>query len=140
MCSTSGRIIIVRKKKQYGLGDRLEDTERCNRGKDKQAAFFFFFFKQKTKYEIMPSLVGSEVCIRDRRTYTHIRTTADETHTDQPKDRLSRNVVFGATTRREGQKPSPPTNAHTDPHTPVPHTHLTPPTNHLVQHPFPPAS
>ena len=24
------------------------------------------FFKQKTAYEIMPSLVGSEMCIRDR--------------------------------------------------------------------------
>src|SRR5450756_681535 len=30
------------------------------------AFFFFFFFKQKTAYEIMPSLVGSEMCIRDR--------------------------------------------------------------------------
>src|SRR5428012_20875 len=28
--------------------------------------FFFFFFQQKTAYEIMPSLVGSEMCIRDR--------------------------------------------------------------------------
>ena len=27
---------------------------------------FCFFFKQKTAYEIMPSLVGSEMCIRDR--------------------------------------------------------------------------
>ena len=27
--------------------------------------FKFFFFKQKTAYEIMPSLVGSEMCIRD---------------------------------------------------------------------------
>src|SRR5428012_25430 len=27
--------------------------------------FFFFLFKQKTAYEIMPSLVGSEMCIRD---------------------------------------------------------------------------
>ena len=26
----------------------------------------FFFFKQKTAYDIMPSLVGSEMCIRDR--------------------------------------------------------------------------
>src|SRR5450756_1085728 len=25
----------------------------------------FFFFKQKTAYDIMPSLVGSEMCIRD---------------------------------------------------------------------------
>src|SRR5660398_288257 len=28
--------------------------------------FFFFFFKQKTAYEIRLSLVGSEMCIRDR--------------------------------------------------------------------------
>ena len=27
--------------------------------------FFFFFFKQKTAYDIMPSLVGSEMCIGD---------------------------------------------------------------------------
>ena len=27
---------------------------------------WLFFFKQKTAYEIMPSLVGSEMCIRDR--------------------------------------------------------------------------
>ena len=27
--------------------------------------YLFFFFKQKTAYEIMPSLVGSEMCIRD---------------------------------------------------------------------------
>ena len=28
--------------------------------------FFSFFFKQKTAYEIRLSLVGSEMCIRDR--------------------------------------------------------------------------
>src|SRR5678816_3569239 len=27
----------------------------------------FFFFKQKTAYEMLRSLVGSEMCIRDRR-------------------------------------------------------------------------
>src|SRR5660398_244197 len=34
----------------------------------------FFFFKQKTAYELRLSLVGSEMCIRDRtmtRTYLH---------------------------------------------------------------------
>eukprot|EP01016_Furgasonia_blochmanni_P033948 TRINITY_DN3609_c0_g1_i2.p1 TRINITY_DN3609_c0_g1~~TRINITY_DN3609_c0_g1_i2.p1 ORF type:complete len:568 (-),score=147.00 TRINITY_DN3609_c0_g1_i2:147-1850(-) len=31
-----------------------------------RASIRFFFFKQKTAYEIMPSLVGSEMCIRDR--------------------------------------------------------------------------
>ncbi len=30
--------------------------------------FIFFFFKQKTAYEIRLSLVGSEMCIRDRTT------------------------------------------------------------------------
>ena len=29
-------------------------------------AYFFFFFKQKTAYEILSGLVGSEMCIRDR--------------------------------------------------------------------------
>jgi len=37
---------------------------------DKECTVFLglavFFFKQKTAYEIMPSLVGSEMCIRDR--------------------------------------------------------------------------
>ena len=28
---------------------------------------YFFFFKQKTAYEMLRSLVGSEMCIRDRR-------------------------------------------------------------------------
>src|SRR5674536_369328 len=28
--------------------------------------YFFFFFKQKTAYEMLRSLVGSEMCIRDR--------------------------------------------------------------------------
>ena len=28
--------------------------------------FFIFFFKQKTAYEMLRSLVGSEMCIRDR--------------------------------------------------------------------------
>ena len=28
--------------------------------------FVFFFFKQKTAYEILSGLVGSEMCIRDR--------------------------------------------------------------------------
>src|SRR5450756_1179388 len=33
----------------------------------------FFFFKQKTAYEIMPSLVGSEMCIRDSLIYVYVR-------------------------------------------------------------------
>src|SRR5678816_4088052 len=34
--------------------------------KKKKKKFFFFFFKQKTAYEMLRSLVGSEMCIRDR--------------------------------------------------------------------------
>src|SRR5678815_4496128 len=33
--------------------------------------FFFFFFKQKTAYEMLRSLVGSEMCIRDRSSWSH---------------------------------------------------------------------
>eukprot|EP00658_Telonema_sp_P-2_P053290 TRINITY_DN41779_c0_g1_i1.p1 TRINITY_DN41779_c0_g1~~TRINITY_DN41779_c0_g1_i1.p1 ORF type:complete len:134 (+),score=50.79 TRINITY_DN41779_c0_g1_i1:46-447(+) len=33
---------------------------------------FFFFFKQKTAYEMLRSLVGSEMCIRDRGTQPDI--------------------------------------------------------------------
>eukprot|EP00658_Telonema_sp_P-2_P015360 TRINITY_DN15904_c0_g1_i6.p1 TRINITY_DN15904_c0_g1~~TRINITY_DN15904_c0_g1_i6.p1 ORF type:complete len:189 (-),score=63.12 TRINITY_DN15904_c0_g1_i6:60-626(-) len=32
---------------------------------------FFFFFKQKTAYEMLRSLVGSEMCIRDRFRYCY---------------------------------------------------------------------
>src|SRR5674536_405198 len=34
---------------------------------------WFFFFKQKTAYEMLRSLVGSEMCIRDRRHAHHQR-------------------------------------------------------------------
>src|SRR5450756_951406 len=44
--------------------------------------FFFFFFKQKTAYEIMPSLVGSEMCIRDS-----INTIRPEEEVAYPGDR-----------------------------------------------------
>src|SRR5450759_5853416 len=37
----------------------------------------FFFFKQKTAYEIMPSLVGSEMCIRDSFKTLHILSVID---------------------------------------------------------------
>ena len=32
---------------------------------------FFFFFKQKTAYEMLRSLVGSEMCIRDSNQYVY---------------------------------------------------------------------
>ncbi len=37
-------------------------------GTDSFSFFCFFFFKQKTAYEMSASLVGSEMCIRDRTT------------------------------------------------------------------------
>ena len=33
--------------------------------------YSFFFFKQKTAYEMLRSLVGSEMCIRDRSGFRH---------------------------------------------------------------------
>ncbi len=35
--------------------------------KGREGGSKFFFFKQKTAYEVLSGLVGSEVCIRDRR-------------------------------------------------------------------------
>eukprot|EP00658_Telonema_sp_P-2_P036616 TRINITY_DN26448_c0_g1_i2.p1 TRINITY_DN26448_c0_g1~~TRINITY_DN26448_c0_g1_i2.p1 ORF type:complete len:148 (-),score=57.12 TRINITY_DN26448_c0_g1_i2:155-598(-) len=43
--------------------------------------FLFFFFKQKTAYEMLRSLVGSEMCIRDR-----LNMLQDEAHV--PKSAL----------------------------------------------------
>ena len=43
--------------------------------------FFFFFFKQKTAYEISACLVGSEMCIRDRRIHVHTQCTHMHAHT-----------------------------------------------------------
>eukprot|EP00658_Telonema_sp_P-2_P025849 TRINITY_DN20419_c0_g1_i2.p1 TRINITY_DN20419_c0_g1~~TRINITY_DN20419_c0_g1_i2.p1 ORF type:complete len:296 (-),score=88.00 TRINITY_DN20419_c0_g1_i2:211-1098(-) len=40
--------------------------------------FFFFFFKQKTAYEMLRSLVGSEMCIRDRREALALKRQAAE--------------------------------------------------------------
>src|SRR5678816_2468776 len=41
--------------------------------------YFFFFFKQKTAYEMLRSLVGSEMCIRDR--YKPMRDLSNMTDT-----------------------------------------------------------
>eukprot|EP00658_Telonema_sp_P-2_P071466 TRINITY_DN6071_c0_g1_i3.p2 TRINITY_DN6071_c0_g1~~TRINITY_DN6071_c0_g1_i3.p2 ORF type:complete len:120 (-),score=34.81 TRINITY_DN6071_c0_g1_i3:177-536(-) len=38
---------------------------------------FFFFFKQKTAYEMLRSLVGSEMCIRDRCTNANVHGIED---------------------------------------------------------------
>ena len=52
-----GRRIIKKKKTQKNRG----------RGRARRRCCCFFFFKQKTAYEIGVRLVGSEMCIRDRR-------------------------------------------------------------------------
>eukprot|EP00658_Telonema_sp_P-2_P073974 TRINITY_DN63126_c0_g1_i2.p1 TRINITY_DN63126_c0_g1~~TRINITY_DN63126_c0_g1_i2.p1 ORF type:complete len:166 (+),score=45.77 TRINITY_DN63126_c0_g1_i2:113-610(+) len=41
--------------------------------------YVFFFFKQKTAYEMLRSLVGSEMCIRDRHNYHHTAPSATAT-------------------------------------------------------------
>ena len=48
---------------------------------------FFFFFKQKTAYEILSGLVGSEMCIRDSKTIERpdIREDTSTTDNDTPK-------------------------------------------------------
>ncbi len=55
----------------YGwlVGSELGRRERVSRegrggGTAVSADIIFFFFKQKTAYEFLPSLVGSEMCIR----------------------------------------------------------------------------
>src|SRR5428012_15832 len=60
-----GRSIIKKKKKK----SKYEISKK----KHIRVMLFhilFFFFKQKTAYEIMPSLVGSEMCIRDRNAHS----------------------------------------------------------------------
>eukprot|EP01016_Furgasonia_blochmanni_P042416 TRINITY_DN5633_c0_g1_i6.p2 TRINITY_DN5633_c0_g1~~TRINITY_DN5633_c0_g1_i6.p2 ORF type:complete len:193 (-),score=38.01 TRINITY_DN5633_c0_g1_i6:641-1219(-) len=56
----------------------------------------FFFFKQKTAYEIMPSLVGSEMCIRDRYMGDKIITTPLDDNTKftirEYRDRLYQEI------------------------------------------------
>ena len=42
----------------------------------RQIYICFFFFKQKTAYEIMPSLVGSEMCIRDSYNFRYLRSNS----------------------------------------------------------------
>ena len=70
-------------------------------GEDRGRLMFFFFFRQKTAYEVLRSLVGSEMCIRD----------SNRTPAGQSADRtLRRNETAGRRTRpgsRSG-RPSPP--------------------------------
>eukprot|EP00658_Telonema_sp_P-2_P065806 TRINITY_DN54973_c0_g1_i1.p1 TRINITY_DN54973_c0_g1~~TRINITY_DN54973_c0_g1_i1.p1 ORF type:complete len:192 (+),score=48.97 TRINITY_DN54973_c0_g1_i1:86-661(+) len=53
---------------------------------------FFFFFKQKTAYEMLRSLVGSEMCIRDRY-QRRVRGTVDESMSHRTASRESHQLV-----------------------------------------------
>ena len=59
---------------------------------------FFFFFKQKTAYEILSGLVGSEMCIRDRDTppVPPDPTGGDPNGGHHPSDPLGALPVVGA--------------------------------------------
>ena len=49
---------------QVEIGQIVEDCGGCGFYCE---SCHFFFFKQKTAYELLRSLVGSEMCIRDRK-------------------------------------------------------------------------
>src|SRR5450756_480660 len=75
-------------------------------GSQVRAAFFsvffcFFFFKQKTAYEIMPSLVGSEMCIRDRYTYKLVTSAVPAERSDLEIDLVTEGRQRGVGTRGE---------------------------------------
>ena len=46
-------------------GYMKDGLSRAGRTRDYYIMFGIFFFKQKTAYEMLRSLVGSEMCIRD---------------------------------------------------------------------------
>ena len=75
---------------------------------------FVFFFKQKTAYEMLRSLVGSEMCIRDR----------------SGAGQSARLVVAGRSARRGDSDPFLVGLAHRL--DPVSYTHLTLPTIYSV--------
>eukprot|EP00658_Telonema_sp_P-2_P075144 TRINITY_DN6456_c0_g1_i1.p1 TRINITY_DN6456_c0_g1~~TRINITY_DN6456_c0_g1_i1.p1 ORF type:complete len:148 (-),score=19.02 TRINITY_DN6456_c0_g1_i1:380-823(-) len=58
--------------------------------------FFFFFFKQKTAYEMLRSLVGSEMCIRD---------SSNETNTHQTHSHTRHTPEDGCTSRKDMETP-----------------------------------
>ena len=74
----------------------------------------FFFFKQKTAYEMLRSLVGSEMCIRDSLPPLH-----------GERDRIDR--LQAPEVLRHGFKPEQSVI-----HVPVSYTHLTLPTIYSV--------
>ncbi len=79
----------------------------------------FFFFKQKTAYEMLRSLVGSEICIRDRagsveaggklRPRVQIRTIAELFKGNRPDLPPVHDIISAAAAaRRSVQRKEPP--------------------------------
>eukprot|EP00658_Telonema_sp_P-2_P001569 TRINITY_DN10580_c0_g1_i5.p1 TRINITY_DN10580_c0_g1~~TRINITY_DN10580_c0_g1_i5.p1 ORF type:complete len:116 (-),score=23.21 TRINITY_DN10580_c0_g1_i5:160-507(-) len=66
---------------------------------------FFFFFKQKTAYEMLRSLVGSEMCIRDRCT---VRTTSGRGSLASAPHINRRRGNMGLTLSRDGSRSRSP--------------------------------
>eukprot|EP00658_Telonema_sp_P-2_P064578 TRINITY_DN5367_c0_g1_i3.p2 TRINITY_DN5367_c0_g1~~TRINITY_DN5367_c0_g1_i3.p2 ORF type:complete len:111 (+),score=30.68 TRINITY_DN5367_c0_g1_i3:109-441(+) len=68
--------------------------------------FFFFFFKQKTAYEMLRSLVGSEMCIRDRHytQYYCFFLTPRHNHSTHPTNKHNQNTQQKYNTRRHVHK------------------------------------
>ena len=75
---------------------------------------FFFFFKQKTAYDMLRSLVGSEMCIRDR-------TMIEAFQSGQDLHKLTASRLAGV-----------PLDQVTKAQRPVSYTHLTLPTIYSV--------
>src|SRR5678815_3200129 len=61
---------------------------------------FFFFFKQKTAYEMLRSLVGSEMCIRDRDKYVRALASksvdCEQVETEQIWDQMKKAIFSSA--------------------------------------------
>src|SRR5665648_329008 len=70
----------------------------------------FFFFKQKTAYEIMPSLVGSEMCIRDspRRELRATPCTTSTPTTRRPRPSCSSTSSASVRTSGDRRHTKPP--------------------------------
>eukprot|EP00658_Telonema_sp_P-2_P008159 TRINITY_DN13060_c0_g4_i4.p1 TRINITY_DN13060_c0_g4~~TRINITY_DN13060_c0_g4_i4.p1 ORF type:complete len:591 (-),score=103.94 TRINITY_DN13060_c0_g4_i4:452-2224(-) len=58
-------------------------------------AVFFFFFKQKTAYEMLRSLVGSEMCIRDSRRTDESEALAADSTPSMPPNKPSQSEAAG---------------------------------------------
>ena len=82
--------------------------------------FIFFFFKQKTAYEIMPSLVGSEMCIRGRNDTAQPITEGGGTKTSDTNQPSVSDEEPGSKPSESTDNPSEPSKPDPDPSKPDP--------------------